>query len=74
MEKYGTARQATDGNIIWRMRFACCIIKATDTHSECVILNCFSTVKMVTRTPLNVTFICALHLVPVNKLMLHKQN
>jgi hypothetical protein len=35
--KYGTARQATDDNIIRRMRFACCITKATDTHSECVI-------------------------------------
>jgi hypothetical protein len=24
--------------IIWRMRFVCTITKATDTHSECVIL------------------------------------
>jgi hypothetical protein len=38
VEKYGTARQATDDNIIRRMRFACCITKATDTHSEYVIL------------------------------------
>jgi hypothetical protein len=38
VEKYGTARQATDDNIIWRMRFACCITKATDTHSQYVIL------------------------------------
>ena len=38
MEKYGTARQATDDNITRRMRFACCITKATDTHSEYVIL------------------------------------
>jgi hypothetical protein len=36
--KYGTARQATDGNIIRRMRFACWITKATDTHSEYVML------------------------------------
>jgi hypothetical protein len=34
VEKCGTARQATDGNIIRRMRFACWITKATDTHSE----------------------------------------
>ena len=34
--RYGTARQATD-NITWRMRFACWITKATDTHSEYVI-------------------------------------
>jgi hypothetical protein len=33
-KKYGTARQATDDNIIRRMRFACWIIKATDTHLE----------------------------------------
>ena len=38
MEKYGRARQATDDNIIQRMRFACCITKATDTHLEYVIL------------------------------------
>jgi hypothetical protein len=35
--KYGTARQATDDDIIRRMRFACWITKATDTHSEYVI-------------------------------------
>jgi len=34
MEKYGTARQATDNKIIRRMRFACWMSKATNTHSE----------------------------------------
>ena len=38
MEKYGRARQATDDNTIRRMRFACCITKATDTYSEYVII------------------------------------
>jgi hypothetical protein len=37
VEKYGTAAHARDDSIIWRMRFACWITKATDTHSECVI-------------------------------------
>jgi hypothetical protein len=37
VKKNGTARQATDDNIIRRMRFACWISKATDTHSEYVI-------------------------------------
>jgi hypothetical protein len=37
-EKYGTARQATDDNIIHRMRFACWITKATDRYEEYVIL------------------------------------
>jgi hypothetical protein len=36
--KYGTAGQATDGNIIRRMGIACWIPKATDTHSQYVIL------------------------------------
>jgi hypothetical protein len=54
--KYGTARQATDDNIIRRMRFACWITKATDTHSECVILNCYYTATTVTRKRLiNIT-------------------
>ena len=37
MDKYCTAGQATDDNIIRRMRIACWITKATDTHSEYVI-------------------------------------
>jgi hypothetical protein len=37
VEKYGTARQATDDNIIRRMRFACWVTKVTGTHSEYVI-------------------------------------
>ena len=43
--KYCTARQATDDNIIWRLRFTCCITKATDTHTECVILLLFHSNK-----------------------------
>jgi hypothetical protein len=59
VEKYGTAGQTTDGNIIRRMRFACWITKATDTLR---IFNtyCFRTATVVTRTCLNVTFILAL--------------
>jgi len=37
----GTARQATDDNKIQRMRFACWIPKATDTHSGYIILIAF---------------------------------
>jgi len=36
-KKYGRAWQASDDNIIWRMRFACWMIEATNTHSEYVI-------------------------------------
>jgi hypothetical protein len=41
MEEYGAARHATDDNIIRRMRFACWITKATEIHSEHVILTAF---------------------------------
>jgi hypothetical protein len=41
VEKYGRAGQAVDDNIIRRMRFACWINKATDTHLEYVILITF---------------------------------
>jgi hypothetical protein len=37
-EKYGTAGQATDGNIIGRMRFAWRKTKATNTHSQYLTL------------------------------------
>jgi len=36
--KYCRAGQATDDNIIWRMSLAYWIPKATNTHSEYVIL------------------------------------
>jgi hypothetical protein len=38
VEKYGTAIQETDENVIRRMRIAYWITKATETHSECIIL------------------------------------
>jgi len=41
MEKHGKTRQTTDENIIRRMRFACLIKNATDTHLEYVILIVF---------------------------------
>ena len=33
MEKFGRARQATDDNVIRRMRFAFCVTKAIDTQA-----------------------------------------
>jgi hypothetical protein len=60
VEKYGTARQTTDDNIIRRMRFACWITKATDTHSEYVILiGGFFLDEMIShkQLPLNLIFI-----------------
>jgi hypothetical protein len=40
---------------LWRTRIACWIPKATNTHSEYVILIVFSTEKMVAPKRLNVT-------------------
>ena len=56
MEKLGRARQAADNNIIWPMRFACWMTKATkilrmyNTYS-------FSASTLITRTRLTVMFI-----------------
>jgi hypothetical protein len=38
VEKYGRAGQATDDNITRCFRIACWLTKATDTHSEYVML------------------------------------
>jgi len=40
---------------LWRMRIAWCVSKATNTHSEYVLRNCFSTATMAVRTRFNVT-------------------
>jgi hypothetical protein len=53
-KKNGSARQATDENIIRRMRSACW--KSTYTHTHTQNTFCFSTTTMVTRTRL-ITFI-----------------
>jgi hypothetical protein len=41
VENYGTAKQIIDDNVIRRLRFACWISKATDTHSEYEIFTAF---------------------------------
>jgi hypothetical protein len=41
---------------IWRICIACWIPKATNTHSEYVIINDFSTATMVARTHLSFSF------------------
>ena len=41
MEKYDKAREATDNNTMWHKRIASWITKATDAHSEHVILIAF---------------------------------
>ena len=53
-EMWKNMRQATDDNVIRRMRIACWIPQAIDMHSEYVLIT-FSTATMVIRTRLNVT-------------------
>jgi hypothetical protein len=55
VEKYGRARQAKDDNIIQCMCFGCWITKATNTHSEYVILIAFPRQQWLHETCLNVT-------------------
>jgi hypothetical protein len=56
VKKYGTARQATDDGIKWRVLIACWITKTTNTHSEYAICTySFSTATMVMLTHLNIT-------------------
>jgi hypothetical protein len=62
VEKYSRGRQATDDNIIRRMRIACCITKATDRRSEYEIRIAFPRQQLLTRTPLRVRFIRTLPL------------
>jgi hypothetical protein len=61
-KKYGRAIRATDDNIIRRMRFACWITKATDTHSEYVILIAFPRLQWLREraTMLRYTYIACL--------------
>ena len=51
MEKYCTAKQATDGNIIWSMRIACWITTPTNIHSEYVILIAFPLQQWLHKAP-----------------------
>ena len=41
MQKWRRGGQATEDYVILRMRIACCVTKATNTHSENVIFIAF---------------------------------
>jgi len=51
VEKYGITRQATDDNMIRHMPFTGRLIKATDTHSEYVILIGFPRQQCLANAP-----------------------
>ena len=62
---HGTTREATGDNIIWRMQIACWLNKATDTHSNCVILTAFPLQKWLLESVLmsRYTYIACLLLI-----------
>jgi hypothetical protein len=64
VEKYRWTGQATGGNIIWHMRFACWITKATDTYTHTHTQNMWYSLllhaTMVSQKRLNIAFIRSL--------------
>ena len=62
VEIHGRDGQAADDNIMRCMRFACWITKAAGTHLEYVILFAFSTITLVMRTRLDITY---MHKMPI---------
>ena len=60
MKCNNTAGQATDNNTKRHLRFACWIKKATNAHSDYVILLAFPMTMMIWRRLLNVMFIACL--------------
>jgi hypothetical protein len=66
VQTYGTAGQATDGNVIRRLPFECWITKVISTNSVYVILTAWQRGKMVTWTRLNIyAYMCVASLVCV---------
>ena len=60
MEKHGTASQATDDNITRRMGIVAWLPKATNTHSEYVILVAFLLQQWLWASLLRYTYIACL--------------
>jgi len=58
VEKHGTARQATDDNIIWRIQIASWTTKATNTHSEYVTLIAFPIKQWLCECALISSYMC----------------
>ena len=65
MEKYFVAGQATDDNIVRRMRFALWIPKATNTHLEYVILIAFPLQELLRERALILRYTYLAFLVPM---------
>ena len=72
VEKCGTAGQATDGNILERMRFSCWITKAAAIQNT----DCFSATTVITRTRLTISLyvlclscFCVLLLAPSRQML-----
>jgi len=60
VEKCDRAGQVTDNNVIRRVYFACCVPKATNAHSEYVILIAFPRHQLLRERAPNFTFVLTL--------------
>jgi len=58
MEKYSRPSQATYDNITQRMRFSCCITRATNTPTEYVIIFAFSLQQWLHERPSVLVYTC----------------
>jgi hypothetical protein len=65
VEDYSRPGQATHDNIIWRIRYACCVTEATDTHSEYAIFIAFPGQQFLRERASMLTFICTLPLLQI---------
>ena len=74
MEKHGRTRQATDDNIVQRMRFACWIKKATDILSEYVILIVFPWHNIYAKAPYSYYYTYTLCLVIINLCVVYSKH
>jgi hypothetical protein len=66
VEEYSTARQMADDIIIWRMRIACWILKATNIHSEYVILIAFPLQELLYERALMLRYMFIAHILHYN--------
>jgi len=62
VEKYSRNRHPKDANIIRRMDFACWVTKATETHSEYVIIIAFTMQEWLGE---RASLLCFLHTLPL---------
>jgi hypothetical protein len=74
VEQCSRFRQATDDSVLQHMRFACWITKATDIHSECVMLIAFSRQTWLRENTLMLRYTCIASLVYIRFISVFKND